>query len=487
VEGLFREDLLPQPGALIGGQYRIESRIGVGGMGAVFAATHVRTNRAVAVKWMLPQASTSADAIARFVVEAQATARIEHPNVVHVYDYGSDNGAPYLVMERLRGETLRARLDRLGRFSVDDAIRTLVPAMRGVAEAHREGIVHRDLKPENIFLCQGKDGTPREAKVVDFGISKLYDNNQQHLTGTGMMMGTPAYMSPEQLNAPKEADPRFDVYALGVILYEMITGRCPYEADGVYALVGLIMHAQPVPPSHLAPASPAIDEIVLRAMYRDPAYRFPSVQALLEAVEGSVGRAAPYAPASAPPPPMPGMMTQPLGGMTPPQLPVPTAPMYAGAATTPYQAVPVQRSRVATFVIAGALALFLGSGVAAAGGWYFTIGPGGASAAAPALVSAPAPQTVEAAAEPAPIAQPQEPAVVQEPVAVEPEEPVAVEPVDAEPIAAPEPVAEEPPVAEPARRPVRRVRFGDSRNDVFQPQPPPPPRREGANGAMIIE
>ncbi|MBX3271731.1 MAG: protein kinase [Sandaracinaceae bacterium] len=283
----LRADLLPQEGDLIAEHYRIEKLLGHGGMGAVFAAKHERTGRAVAIKWMLPQAATSAEAVARFIAEARATARIEHPNVVHIYDFGEANGSPFLVMERLRGCSLREHLDTVGRLTPAEAIHLLVPVMRGLVEAHREGIIHRDIKPDNIFLCRGKDGAPREAKVVDFGISKLYDDDKMsNLTGTGMMMGTPAYMCPEQLNAPKDADPRFDVYAFGVVLYEALTGRPPYEADGIFQLVAEIMKADVVPPSRRCPdIPPALDSIVLRAMHKDPAYRFGSMAEMIEAFE----------------------------------------------------------------------------------------------------------------------------------------------------------------------------------------------------------
>ncbi len=282
------DERLPQPGDTIAGHYQIESMLGRGGMGAVFAARNLRTQRAVALKWMLPQAASSPDAVARFLAEARATARIEHPNVVHIYDFGEEGGSPYLVMERLRGESLRERLDRMGKLGPAETIEVLVPAMRGVAEAHREGIIHRDIKPDNIFLCQGKDGTPRPPKVVDFGISKLYAGDaNSNLTGTGMMMGTPSYMSPEQLNNPSAADVRFDVYAFGVVLFETLTGRCPYVAEGIFQLVGMIMSGEPARPSELVTGlPPALDEVVLRAMHRDVEVRYASLPELAAALEG---------------------------------------------------------------------------------------------------------------------------------------------------------------------------------------------------------
>ena len=351
----IRRDLLPKEGDVIAAQYRVESLLGHGGMGAVFAGRHLRTGRAVAIKWMLPQAATSQEALVRFIAEAKATARIEHPNVVHIYDFGDDAGAPFLVMERLRGESLRERLDRDGRLPAALAVRTLIPALRGVIEAHRESIIHRDLKPDNIFLCVGKDGAEREAKVVDFGISKLYDDGGGHnLTGTGMMMGTPSYMSPEQLNAPKDADVRFDVYALGVVLYETITGRCPYDADGIFQLVAQIMSSEPLPPSQLAPdVTPSLEQVILTAMHRNPDERYPDVNALLEALERvapglqATGHAPTMAVGGARAPQMTPMtplhpQTSPLGGANPPQNipqtmahPTPTGPQPAANATGP--------------------------------------------------------------------------------------------------------------------------------------------------------
>jgi len=283
----IREDLLPQPGDVIAGHYRVDELLGHGGMGAVFAGKHTRTGRAVAIKWMLPQAAANSEAVARFIAEAKATAKIEHPNVVQIYDFGEADGSPFLVMERLRGRSLREHLDAVGRLTPAEAVHLLVPAMKGVAEAHREGIIHRDIKPDNIFLCRGKDGSPREAKVVDFGISKLYDDEKSsNLTGTGMMMGTPAYMSPEQLNAPKDADARYDVYAFGVVMYEALTGRQPYEADGIFQLVAEIMKAEVVTPSKIvAEIPPVLDQTVLKAMHREMANRFDTMAEMIQAFD----------------------------------------------------------------------------------------------------------------------------------------------------------------------------------------------------------
>lgn len=257
-------------------------------MGAVFRATHATSGRPVAIKWMLPGATADKSAIERFFAEARTMARIEHPNVVSVLDMGEDHGAPFLVMELLRGESLRQRLARRGRLGVAEAVDTLLPAMRGVAEAHREGIVHRDLKPDNIFLCQTKDGRPREAKVVDFGISKLAEHTHESgpVTKTGMAIGTPTYMSPEQLNAPKVADPRFDVYAMGVVLYECLAGYAPYNAEGLLALISQIAAGNAAPPSASTPdVSPALDRIVATAMHVSAEQRFRTMHHFIEALQ----------------------------------------------------------------------------------------------------------------------------------------------------------------------------------------------------------
>ncbi len=277
---------LPQPGSFIGGRYRIESLLGKGGMGAVFAAVNTATGRAVAIKWMLPKAADSAESLARFMAEARTTARIEHPNVIGVLDAGEDHGAPFLVMERLRGESLRQRLKR-GRLGPDEALDVLIHACRGVAEAHAEGVIHRDLKPDNIFVCIGKDGSSRETKVLDFGISKLYEEqNARKLTQTGMAIGTPAYMAPEQLNSPKDIDVRADVYAMGVVLYQTLTGRRPYDADSAYEIIYQASRGNPTPISSLAPdVPPELDAIVMRAMQVNREHRHANMRELVRDLE----------------------------------------------------------------------------------------------------------------------------------------------------------------------------------------------------------
>lgn len=251
-------------------------------MGAVYAATNDVTGRAVAIKWMLPSVARSAEAVARFLAEARATARIEHPNVIQVLDMGQDGAAPFLVMERLRGESLGERLARVGRLSVAETLAVMIPACRGIAEAHSEGIIHRDLKPDNIFLCEGKDGSPRPPKVLDFGISKLYEEGDaKKLTQTGSIMGTPLYMSPEQVAARLDPDPAFDVYSVGIVLYECLAGRLPFDADGLFALLQKISSGDATPLRVAAPdVPPEVEEVVMRAMHVNRAFRYSSMEEL---------------------------------------------------------------------------------------------------------------------------------------------------------------------------------------------------------------
>lgn len=276
---------LPAVGDVVAGRYKIERQLGAGGMGAVFAATNTVTGKRVALKWMLPTASRNEELSERFVREAKAAARITHPNIVDIYDVGTDGDSQFLVMELLTGEPLSERLQRK-RFDPTELVQTLLPALRGLAAAHRAGVIHRDLKPDNIFLCEDPDGGPPRPRVLDFGISKLASDTVNALTQTGMIMGTPFYMAPEQIHGAKDADARSDIYATGVIMYEMLTGSVPFQAQTFPALLYAIVHDRPTPVGTLAPRVPvALIQIVERAMARKADERFDSMESLIAELE----------------------------------------------------------------------------------------------------------------------------------------------------------------------------------------------------------
>jgi serine/threonine-protein kinase len=274
-------------GEVIAEKYRIEQVLGEGGMGIVYAATNVLTSKRVAIKWMLPKAAQDELSVQRFMREARAAGRVHHPNVVDVYDVGREAGVPFLVMELMRGEPASAMIGDKAlppAFVVD----LLMPAMRGIHAAHELGVIHRDLKPENIFVCRGEDGGVESSKVLDFGISKALceDEELRGITKTGAVMGTPHYMSPEQVRGRSDIDRRVDVYALGVILYEALTGSPPFDAETFTALAVEIATATPKSlRTHVPSLDPALDDAVLRALARDRDERFPDVAELARAIE----------------------------------------------------------------------------------------------------------------------------------------------------------------------------------------------------------
>jgi serine/threonine protein kinase len=280
---------LPRRGDVIAAKYRVEKILGSGGMGAVFEVTHVVTGKRFAVKWLLPELTSGADAIARFIREAQVAGRVEHPNIVNVYDFGRDAESFYMVMELLEGETLAQYSVRRRRLTAEDAARILLPVTRGLYAAHVAGVIHRDLKPDNIFLCC-KAGGEIQPKLLDFGISKLVARARPTapnlaITAEGAMVGTPNYMAPEQVRS-EPIDARTDVYALGVILYQLLTGVLPFPAQSFNELVLKVVSATPVALAELATdAPPGLVELVERAMAREPSARFQSIAELGRALE----------------------------------------------------------------------------------------------------------------------------------------------------------------------------------------------------------
>jgi serine/threonine-protein kinase len=289
----------PKPGDLIADRYQIERFIGRGGMAEVFAGLNVRTGKRVALKWIRPALATTSEALARFRREAVAAGRIHHPNVVTVFDVVEHKSATWLVMELLEGDTLSEILNRVERMDPEDAFMLLIPAMRGVAAAHAHGVVHRDIKPDNIFICRAADGQRREAKVLDFGVSKLSDESgdQVSITVTGNLVGTPTYMAPEQVRGNKTVDPRSDVYSLGVVLYQMLAGRPPFQGQVYSALMIEIATTDAPRLRTLRPdISEEIESIVHKAIARDLDHRYPDVTTFVHALEALVRSEPGYAP-----------------------------------------------------------------------------------------------------------------------------------------------------------------------------------------------
>lgn len=280
---------LPKPGEIIGGKYRIERALGSGGMGAVFEARHAVTHKHFAIKCLLPEIADRPDSLKRFIREAQVTGRFKHRNVVDVYDICQDEAGVFMVMELLEGESLAERLRRETRLSVSEACRILVPCMEGIAAAHQVGIIHRDIKPANIFLCRAHGREPEQPKVLDFGISRLTSAappaDGMPTTVSGAVPGTPYYMAPEQMRA-QPFDHRVDIYALGVTLYELLSGHRPFDAESYPELVLHIVYGEPKSLRDLAPDVPsALAAVVARAMHRSPDARWATVAEFAQALE----------------------------------------------------------------------------------------------------------------------------------------------------------------------------------------------------------
>src|SRR4051812_864318 len=271
-------------GQLIAGKYRIERVLGRGGMGVVVAAHHLVLDQVVAIKFLLPEALGSAEAVARFEREARAAVKIQSEHVARVTDVGRlENGAPYMVMELLRGRDLDVLLRERGPLPLAEVADYVLQAGEAIAEAHGLGIVHRDLKPPNLFLTERADGSSC-VKVLDFGISKLTDANSgvnQGMTRTAAVMGSPLYMSPEQLMSARDVDMRTDIWALGVICFELLTGKPPFEAETFPQLCMAISMSAPTPLRPYRPDLPQeVEAMLLRCLSKDPTKRYPTVAAL---------------------------------------------------------------------------------------------------------------------------------------------------------------------------------------------------------------
>jgi serine/threonine protein kinase len=269
-------------GTVLAGKYRIEGFLKRGGMGAVYRATHVMLQKQVAIKLIKPELVTSQDTVERFHREARAASQLDHPNIVTVHDLGqAEDGTLYIAMELVPGRSLKELVKKEGPLRPERAVWLAKGICSALALAHRNHIIHRDLKPQNIMVFQDSDGQ-EQPKLLDFGIAKTFESQGPALTSTGLVLGTPHYMAPEQAKGVP-VDARSDLYALGIILYEMLVGKVPFDDKSIPAILVKHLNEQPRPLSQLRPGlAPALEAIVLRCLEKEPGSRYQSAQELSE-------------------------------------------------------------------------------------------------------------------------------------------------------------------------------------------------------------
>jgi eukaryotic-like serine/threonine-protein kinase len=353
-----------QSGDLISGKYRLLRLLGQGGMGSVWAARNELTDRDFAIKFLHPKLADNKEALHRFFLEARACGQIKHPAVVDVYDMGqAEDGSPYLVMQLLEGEGYDQRLSRAGCFRPAEAASWVAFVARGLEEAHVRGLVHRDLKPGNIFFALDDRGDVIP-KILDFGVSKATGTNAQGelvLTDTGAVLGSPAYMSPEQARGDTDVDSRSDVWSLGIILYESLTGKAPFDASNYNALMVNIITRPHKPVAEVAPGVPLeLSQVVDQAMAKDRNARISTARELAERLEGLAPR-------------LTGSTPMVYGARTPTMVGVShlsPAPTTQGAWTDDSPAAARRRGTTALAATLAAMALLVVSAVA-----YFRLRP----------------------------------------------------------------------------------------------------------------
>jgi eukaryotic-like serine/threonine-protein kinase len=278
-------------GEMIAGKYIVERLLGEGGMGVVVAAKHVSLDQRVAIKFLLPEARALPGLESRFANEARAAAKLKSEHVARVIDVDTlMDGTPFMVMEYLEGQDLAALLVERQQVPVEEAAGYVLEACEALAEAHAKGIVHRDIKPGNLFVARGPDGS-HSVKILDFGVSKSQVEGSFSLTHTSAVLGSPLYMPPEQMTSSRDVDGRADLWALGVVLYELVTGTLPFDGETLPGLVANIIKLQPKPMSERgANVPPGFEELVLRCLEKDPADRLSSVGELAVGLAPFAGR-----------------------------------------------------------------------------------------------------------------------------------------------------------------------------------------------------
>lgn len=360
-------------GQIIAELYRLEEQLGRGAMGRIWRAEHLRLKSKVAIKFLDPAVSEHPEAFDRFLREAQSAASVRSAHVVQIFDCGVDAGVPYISMELLEGESLDKRLSVRGALSASELDEIFSGVAQAVDTAHEFGVIHRDLKPGNIFIARERD--VEIAKVLDFGIAKLMnrgtDAESAAGTGTGVMLGTPYYMSPEQVRGSRGLDQRTDLWSLAVIAFECLTGELPFRGESMGDIVVQICTARPTLPSELAAVPPGFDEWFVKGTSKDPSGRFATAREMAETLSGILARS-PAAAAGA------GLAHIHTGrapttvGSPPPFAPVSasqsTAPMTAPIPAASERAALLGRGRAKRRSL-GVAALALASGISAAVLW----------------------------------------------------------------------------------------------------------------------
>jgi serine/threonine-protein kinase len=471
------------------GKYEIVRQLGAGGMGAVYEAVHTQIGKHVAIKVLAPAVAAKPEARARFLREAQLTSKVRHAHAVDVTDMGTEGDQTFLVMEFLEGDDLATRLERARRFPIPDLVDVMLPVCSAVAAAHAAGVIHRDLKPQNIFLARSVNGTL--PKVLDFGISKAQDTaTVDALTGSHAVIGTPYYLAPEQVIDSRSASPASDQYAIGVVLYECLTGVRPFQADSLYAVFHAIVAGSPARPRERLPElDPKFEAVVLRAMSVSPDARFPSVIELGRALwpfasergrmlwRDTFGGPQPIAQGR---PPSSSNETAVDDAVRTPRWPGRDAP----AARTPAPATPsavdftshatIAPRRRAPFGVSVAVAMLaLGAGAL----WFATSRLRNSDTARPPVVE-------PAATHPVPTPSPPSQAAPPAPATPPPSPPAAAPaptPVPAPALQAPSAAS-----AEPAHGHVRK-RSAPHRKDAPAPAAAPDVQRAGPNHAPLVE